>query len=228
MRRSQGLITWLFCALTVLGCLSGLAAVAYQDYHALTRVSNSASESTTNTTSIVSEPSYSLQTIQSSKLFGTAPSPKPVEQERPKPLPETRLNLKLLGTFTSTESQSASALITDGSNESKRYFVGEQVPGNAELVAVYKDFVTLRRNGRDESLKFPRLSGEDGQMPTASTPASRQQLTQTLPYNQLQQAIEPEPVMADDDELSQRSSATNNNRSSLQERLNRLRSRNNK
>lgn len=224
--RKQGTIPALAVSTIITGaCLAGLALLSHRDYQFIFNADTSTPLAipTKNDRSV----GHSLHSIRTSKLFGTTPSPKPVEQERPKALPETRLNLKLLGSFTSTENKSASALISDGSNESKRYFVGEQVLGNAELVAVYKDFVILRRNGRDESLKFPRLSGEDGQLSSDSTPATRQQLTQTLPDNQLQQAIEPEPVMADDDELSQ-SSTTINNRSSLQERLNRLRSRNNK
>ena len=230
MHQRRAIQTWLISALIVGSCLAGLAMLAHRDYQQLSS-DTEISAQPVNPAAANGSTGYSLQSIRASQLFGAPPDPKPVVQERPKVLPETRLNLKLMGTFTSTLSNAASALITDGGGRSKRYFVGQQVPGNAELVAVYKDSVTLRRNGRDEALKFPRLSGEAGLSPATNSPAANPRLAHTAPARSTPQpAIEPEPVMPEDDGLDQSApsagNSANNSRSSLKDRLNRLRSRN--
>jgi len=74
-------------------------------------------------------------------------------------LPETSLSLKLSGTFTSDQSKGASALVIDdnGGENAVRYFVGDQLPGNAELISVHADSIVIRRNFQDERLKMPRF-----------------------------------------------------------------------
>jgi len=86
-----------------------------------------------------------------------------VEKSAPKQkdIPETRLDLVLKGTFTHAENEKASALIAPSNKKTDRYFVGDQVPGGAELVAVHRGEVILRRNGQDESLKLPMLKEDE-------------------------------------------------------------------
>lgn len=78
-----------------------------------------------------------------------------------KDIPETRLDLVLKGTFTHAEDTKASALIAPSNKQTNRYFVGDHVPGGAELVAVHPGEVILRRNGQDERLKLPMLKEDE-------------------------------------------------------------------
>ncbi|MDX2349626.1 MAG: type II secretion system protein N [Porticoccus sp.] len=78
-----------------------------------------------------------------------------------KDIPETRLDLVLKGTFTHTENKKASALIAKANQDTERFFIGDLVPGDAELVAVNLGEVILRRNGQDESLKLPMLKEDE-------------------------------------------------------------------
>lgn len=103
-------------------------------------------------------------------------------------LPETRLNLTLKGTFTHIDSSKASALIAENSNNTERFFVGDEIPGGAELVAVRKGEITLRRNGQDELLKLPYLKTDERitqnsrrRMPSSkqTSPVSRSSQTET-------------------------------------------------
>jgi len=113
-------------------------------------------------------------------LFGTAvveTAVKSIEK-----LPETRLNLTLAGTFTHIEASQASALIGESGRQSKRYFVGEEVPGNAELVEVKAGTVVLRRNGQDELLRLPMLKDSENNQPSSSKQLvkSRKPLSNTV------------------------------------------------
>ena len=93
---------------------------------------------------------------QIARLFGQVMG-KAKEVAPSQSLPETRLNLILKGTFTHEDSDKASALISEASKDTSRYFIGDDIPGAAKLVAVNKGEVTLRRNGQDELLKLPYL-----------------------------------------------------------------------
>ena len=72
-------------------------------------------------------------------------------------LPETALSLQLAGTFTSDNSAGASALVAEENGQAQRYFVGDILPGDAELVSVHPDSIVIRRNLQDELLKLPRF-----------------------------------------------------------------------
>jgi type II secretory pathway component PulC len=97
-----------------------------------------------------------LTTSINESLFGNATLVKE-QVEITKKLPETRLKLILSGTFTHKITAQASALISKNMT-SNRYYIGDNIPGGAELVKVQVDSVILRRNGHDEILRFPRIS----------------------------------------------------------------------
>jgi general secretion pathway protein C len=109
--------------------------------------------------------------IANAHLFGTpdvaAPSEKPVDA------PETRLNLKLSGVFAIEDESKGLALIASGSSPENMYLVGDQIPGNIVLSAVYPDRVLLKRGAQYETLRLPETqsTGLD-YAPTRSAPAS--------------------------------------------------------
>ncbi len=116
-----------------------------------------------------------LNLEQITKLFGQASNS---SQQAPpiKKLPETRLDLTLKGTFTHKDNDKASALISENSKSATRFFLGDKIPGGAELIAVRKGEITLRRNGQDELLKLPYLKTDERiiQNSQRRTPSSKQ------------------------------------------------------
>lgn len=116
-----------------------------------------------------------LEQIAGLHLFGN-PAEKvvdvaPVATE----LPKTDLKLVLAGAITDSDPGKASALI-DAERVTRRYYVGDSIPGGAVLHEVRPDSVVLKRDNRFEILAFPK-GGENNAlarpaMPnTAVTPA---------------------------------------------------------
>ena len=70
-------------------------------------------------------------------------------------LPETKLELKLRGAFTAVDKANAGAIIEDDRKVAHHYAIGDEVPGDATLRAIYADRVVLARNGLLETLYFP-------------------------------------------------------------------------
>ncbi|MCH1487358.1 MAG: hypothetical protein L7S59_00125 [Pseudomonadales bacterium] len=70
-------------------------------------------------------------------------------------LPETKLELKLRGAFTAVDKSNAGAIIEDDRKVAHHYAIGDEVPGDATLRAIYADRVVLARNGLLETLYFP-------------------------------------------------------------------------
>jgi len=68
--------------------------------------------------------------------------------------PKTRLQLQLKGVFISERDNESSAIVSEKGKTGEYFKVGDKLPGNAELVAVYSDRVLLKRNGRLETLSF--------------------------------------------------------------------------
>lgn len=68
--------------------------------------------------------------------------------------PETGLTLTLHGVFLATRGDRSSAILSGRDDAAERYVVGDELPGGAELVAVERNRILLRRNGEVESLSF--------------------------------------------------------------------------
>lgn len=81
---------------------------------------------------------------------GTAP----VNTTAPADAPETSLKLVLRGVFSSEDKINARAIIADPKGKEDQYSVGDNLPGNAELVEVHPTKVILKRGGRYETLKM--------------------------------------------------------------------------
>jgi general secretion pathway protein C len=81
----------------------------------------------------------------------------PVKTTQPEDVeaPETRLSLELQAVFVAPVEERSTAMIAESRRDSELYHVGDKVPGNVTLAAVYQDRVLLNRSGKLETLYFP-------------------------------------------------------------------------
>jgi len=95
-----------------------------------------------------------LNTILSRHLFGEADvSPSDMATQITE---ETRLPLQLQGVFVAEEvEEQSAAIVAQKGKPGMRYRLGDKIPGNAVLVAVFTDHIILRRAGSREKLTFP-------------------------------------------------------------------------
>ncbi len=129
--------------------------------------------------------------VQDSTPASTQPQPAPASNQQlaqlfgasvrdnTMPAPATNLRLTLLGSFVHAAPQRSSAIIRHEGSEARRYQVGDELPNGILLHAVYADRVELERNGRRESLSFPRSHSADNAMtylPSATTTDTQGQL----------------------------------------------------
>ena len=68
--------------------------------------------------------------------------------------PETKLNLELQGIFIADDESQSTAIIGEKAKTGELYVIGDRLPGNATLAAVYDDHVLIRRGTRMEKLMF--------------------------------------------------------------------------
>jgi len=111
------------------------------------------------------ESGMGLEQVAAIHLFGDAVATQAVARPVPTEMPKTNLKLVLVGAMTNSDPKKASALIS-ADNQSKRYFIGDNIAGGAVLHEVLSDSVVLLRDGRYETLFFPRTS-EVPSVPTA-------------------------------------------------------------
>lgn len=116
-------------------------------------------------------------------LFGT-----PLQARGDQPAPPTSLQLTLLGSFVNPDSQRSTAIIQVAGGKPQRLTVGDPLNAGVRLQAVHQDHVVLSRNGREESLHFPRL-----RTPTA-TPRGAQTVTQPPISDQQHEQLQDEDV----------------------------------
>lgn len=95
---------------------------------------------------------------QLAQLFGAG------ERDAAAPAPATNLRLTLLGSFVHADPKRSSAIVRPEGGETRRYRVGDELPNGIRLHAVYPDRVELQRNGRRESLSFPRSQSDNQAM----------------------------------------------------------------
>lgn len=107
-------------------------------------------------------------------LFGEEGA-KPAAQVAPQDVnaPKTRLSLELQGVFVSEDENKSTAMISEARKESQLFHIGDKVPGNATLAAVYADRVLLNLNGKLEALYFPESRAMGGGL-TSSRPGTSQ------------------------------------------------------
>lgn len=107
-------------------------------------------------------------------LFGGSDSTLEVPTAISQNAPDTRLRLLLSGVAVARRAEESSAIVAEGSGgEVQWYRVGDQLPGNAELVEVQQDRILLRRQGQIETLRFPEITADRNLMAVASAKSSR-------------------------------------------------------
>ena len=74
-------------------------------------------------------------------------------------IPITQLNLVLSGVLSSSLNDHASALVAERGKPAERFYVGQSLPGGAEVYSVEVDHIILRRNGQMEKLTYPDADG---------------------------------------------------------------------
>jgi type II secretory pathway component PulC len=102
------------------------------------------------------ESGMGLEQVAALHLFGdvvaNVVAPPPLTE-----LPKTDLKLVLVGAMTNSDPQKASALIS-ADNQTRRFYIGDSIPGGAVLHEVLSDSVVLKREDRFETLFFPKVS----------------------------------------------------------------------
>ncbi len=107
---------------------------------------------------VVERTGPSAQDIAALNLFGRSDGTVAVAVDAP----ETRLQLELHGVFLAGAEETSSAIVAERNRDGKLYFVGNRLPGNAELVRVLEDRIVLRRGGAMETLRFPQAGSASG------------------------------------------------------------------
>lgn len=111
---------------------------------------------------LVGEPTSGIQLeqIATLHLFGDVAA-NIVVPPPPNELPKTDLKLILVGAMTDSDPQKASALI-QADSQTRRFYVGDNIPGGAVLHEVLDDAVVLKRDSRYETLPFPKAGDTPG------------------------------------------------------------------
>ena len=135
-------------------------------------------------------------TIVQAHWFGEARPEEVAADDAPPDAPVTRLNLQLRGTIAADEPERSLAIIAEANGKEQVYAVGDPVPGNASLHAIYPDRVILRRAGQLETLPLPRAA--EGQAAAAGTQRRRAASVQPATATSLQQVISRNPARLTD------------------------------
>ena len=146
---------------------------------------------------IASRPPLDLAALINGHLFGTAPPPPPVDDAN---APPTNMPLVLTGIIAAGNPHAGLAIIGTSAGNARIYPVGDRVPGNARLHAVYADRVLLERNGAIEALMLPRKFSA-GTAPPAPpmgpSPMDRMQRVLTNEPGLISDVLRPQPVFAE-------------------------------
>lgn len=132
-------------------------------------------------------------------LFGqpqATQSQQPLQTEN---LPATNLRLTLRGVSASSGEESASVLVEGPDQQTQVYRIGDNLPGNAILRAIYPTRVVIERNGRLENLYFPEQDDSSAaipvyqDIPTYEEPAPEPDYSTYTEYQADTEVVEPVP-----------------------------------
>ena len=106
-------------------------------------------DSTTASSSAITQPTFKVSSLE---LFGRLE----VAETLPQALdaPETKLNLELQGIFIAQDVKLSTAIVAQKNKTGELFAIGDKLPGNATLAAVFEDHVLIRRGTRIEKLLF--------------------------------------------------------------------------
>jgi general secretion pathway protein C len=117
-------------------------------------------------------------------LFGKASSREETAAVDTRNLPKTNLQLTLRGVMAGDGEGRTSALVQGPDQQTRSYHLGDSLPGNAKLKAVYPDRIVIDRNGHLENLFFPKPDSDEGIDVATTKPEP-----QPTPEDQAAQAI---------------------------------------
>ena len=101
-------------------------------------------------------PAVNVNWILSKNLFGEAGAAPADTSDDDEPAVQTRLPLELQSVFVADETENSAAIVAQRGKAGLLYSVGDNLPGNAELIDVLVDRIILRRAGVRETLMFPK------------------------------------------------------------------------
>jgi general secretion pathway protein C len=148
-------------------------------------------------TQVASRPPPDLALLTANHLFGAAPPPPPVDDAN---APATNMPLVLTGIIAAGNPKAGLAIIGTSASNAKIYPVGDRVPGNARVHAVYADRVLLERNGTIEALLLPHKFSAGTAPPSAAvgpSPLDRMQRALSNEPGLISDVLRPQPVFAD-------------------------------
>lgn len=93
--------------------------------------------------------------IANSYLFGKA-EVQQVVQQVVEEAPETQLNYKLRGIYYSQEAADSSAIVEVKTNDSKHYYIGDELAENIVVSAIGSDHILIDRYGKIERLNLEK------------------------------------------------------------------------
>ncbi|HEY6458023.1 MAG TPA: type II secretion system protein GspC [Steroidobacteraceae bacterium] len=141
-------------------------------------------------------PPLNLTALSNGHLFGNPPAPPPVNDAN---APPTNMPLVLTGIMATADPRNGLAIIGTTATTAKVYPVGERVPGNAQVHAIYPDRVLLERNGTIEALLLPsKFAG--GTAPALRSGPSALDRMQRVISNEpglISDVLRPQPVFAE-------------------------------
>ncbi len=142
-------------------------------------------------------PAVDLTALANSHLFGMPPPPPPVDDAN---APQTNMPLVLTGTVAAPDPKNGLAIIGTTATNAHVYPVGNRVPGNARVHAVYADRVLLDRNGVIEALMLPHKFTAGGTPTVAVGGPSALDRVQRAIANEpglISDVLRPQPVFAE-------------------------------
>ncbi len=92
-----------------------------------------------------------ISDIASLNLFGVVGK---TEISAARDAPETKLSLELQGVFTADDEAHSSAIVAATNKDGELFHIGDKLPGNATLAAVFDDHILMQRGTRFETLSF--------------------------------------------------------------------------
>ena len=126
-------------------------------------------DSTTASSSAITQPTFRVSSLE---LFGRLE----VADTLPQALdaPETKLNLELQGIFIAQDAKLSTAIVAQKNKTGELFAIGDKLPGNATLAAVFEDHVLIRRGTRVEKLLFSdsKFQFASDRSPASTSPRS--------------------------------------------------------
>jgi general secretion pathway protein C len=144
----------------------------------------------------VSRAPLDLAALSNGHLFGTPPAPPPVTDAN---APPTNMQLVLTGIMATTDPKNGLAIIGTTATNAKVYPVGERVPGNAQVHAIYPDRVLLERNGTIEALLLPSKFTGNGAAAFRAGPSALDRMQRVISNEPglISDVLRPQPVFAE-------------------------------